>query len=205
MGYGRLNIWLRFLNCELIPDCWRTDLVIKTCGGVYLIDMDPSVIERLKAAYPGYTVEINRNYEHADRIMMMPPAGKHINPIEVDVPPGCYVVWTRVCHGGNDETNKVMAIVNCGEEVCVNLLLNDVETCGREFIHPFLARAVEMKLPEKDIAAAAKVIMDVAKKPEKEVTKELENRIKEARMMKNEKLLGVIGNVQKMFGGGRVR
>lgn len=202
MSYGRLNIWLRFLNCELIPDCWRTDLVIKMCCGKYLIDMDPSVIERLREAYPGYKVEVNRNYKDADRILLQPTPRGYFNHIEVDVPPGCYVVWTRICHGGNEETNKVMAIVDCGQEVCVNLLLNDVETCGKEFIHPFLERAVEMKLPAKDIQAAAKAIMDVARKPEKEVVKELEQRVEEVRPIKDKRLVGLVGDVQKMFGGG---
>ena len=201
MSYGRLNIWLRFLNCELIPDCWRTDLVIKACCGKYLIDMDPSIIERLQERYPGFTVKVNRNYQGADRILIQPTPRAYFNHIEVDIPPGCYVIWTRICHGGNEETNKVMAIVDCGQEVCVNLLLNDVETCGKEFVYPFLERAAEMKIPAKDAQVAAKAIMKVARKPDDEMAEDLEQRMEEVRLMKDKKLLGVVGDVQKMFGG----
>jgi hypothetical protein len=208
MSYGRLNIWARYSNCELITDCWRQDLVIKTCGGKYLIDIDPAVIGRLKAKYPGYTVAVNRDYHDADRIMFgykSPAEGKFVYHVEVDVPPGCYVIWTRVCHGGNEETNKVMAIVHCGEEVCVNLLLDSVETCGGGFLHPFMVNAFKLRLPEKDILLAARAIMAVAQKPEQKVVKELGQRMEEARLMQDKKLLEVVGKIQKMFGARRMK
>jgi hypothetical protein len=48
MSYGKLNIWLRFEDCSLINTCWRTDLVIKTCTGKYLVDMYPALIPELQ-------------------------------------------------------------------------------------------------------------------------------------------------------------
>ncbi|MFZ2071258.1 MAG: hypothetical protein WAV32_06655, partial [Halobacteriota archaeon] len=130
MGYGKLNIWIRYWDCSLIKACWRTDLVIKTCNDDYLVDMDPTVIEKLRQRYPDYKDVKVQDYKGHRRIMLQPGGGEKFNHIEVDVPPGCYVVWTRVCYGKNEETNKVMVIVDCGEEVCVNLLLDDVETCA---------------------------------------------------------------------------
>jgi hypothetical protein len=213
MSYGRLNIWVRYSNCDLITDCWRQDLVIKTCDDKYLVDIDPSVIERIKAKHPEYPVvkkSDNPEFYHGEiRIQLgypNPMQGKFAYHVEVDIPPGCYKVWTRVCrYGDNDETNKIMVVVNCGEEVCVNLLLDGVQMCGREFIHPFLRQAIDVKLPAQEIQAAAKAIMNVAQKPEKDLMKELDQNMEEARLMKDKKLIEATAKLQEMFGGGMKR
>lgn len=188
MSYGRLNIWLRYADCSLITDCWRTDLVIKTCGGEPLVDMDPTVIKKLEAKYADYKWVVVHDYAGERRIGLSPDGeGGHrpadpwrpIYHIEVDVPPGCYVVWTRVCYGKNEETNKVMVIVDCGGEVCVNLLLDAVETCSKEVFHPLLVAGVKMGLPRGDLQVAAGVLMAVAGKPKGQVLAELGQRIEE--------------------------
>lgn len=189
MSYGKLNIWIRNLDCSLVTDCWMTDLVIKTCGGDYLVDMDPTVIEKLKKAYENYEkVEIKPNYQGETRIRLKPPRGEFVNHIELDIPPGCYVVWTRVCHGRNEETNKVMVIVQCGGDACVNLLLNTVETCSNEVINPLLVRAVEMRMQKEELQIAADVIMKVAEKPKKEFLLELNQRLEEIEGRKDTEL-----------------
>lgn len=200
MSYGKLNIWIRFLDCSLVTDQWRTDLVIKSCGGVPLVDMDPTVIEKLKARYPDYaTVEVPDGLYHNERrIRLKPGGGKHFNHIEVDVPPGCYVIWTRVCHGGNDETNKVMVNIRCGEDVCVNLLLNMVETCSREVLHPLLIRGIELGLAKKDLKLAAGAIMAVAEKSKKEFLMELDQKIKEAEERKDRRLQKTVITIKEM-------
>ena len=180
MSYAKLNIWIRYADCGLVTTCWMTDVVIKTCGGDYLVDMDPAVIEKLKERYPDYErVEVLPNYHGETRIRLKPPAGEHINHIEVDVPPGCYIVWTRVCHGRNEETNKVMVIVSCGDEACVNLLLDSVATCSNEVLHPLLVRGVELGIPRQQLRAAADVVMAVAEKPQRELVAELRQRAAE--------------------------
>jgi len=47
MSYGKLNIWLRDLNC-CPKNVWKVELVVKTCGGEYLVDFNPDVIDKLK-------------------------------------------------------------------------------------------------------------------------------------------------------------
>lgn len=42
--------------------------------------------------------------------------------IEVQVPPGCYIVQAGVVYG-NIYTDRTMVIVRCGEDICVNLVL----------------------------------------------------------------------------------
>ena len=188
MSYGKLNIWIRNLDCSLVRSCWMTDLVIKMCGnGEYLVDMDPTVIEMLKKKYSDYERVQVRDYEEYKRINLKPGNNEKFNHIEVDVPPGCYVVWTRVCYGKNEETNKVMVIVDCGEEVCVNLLLNDVETCANEVLYPYAVRALDMRLPEKEVGIAIKSLMKVGEIPKKGFIRELEQRLEELEEAKEEK------------------
>lgn len=201
MSYGKLNIWIRYSDCRLITDCWRTDLVIKTCGGEPLVDMDPTIIEKLRVRYEDYKDVQVQDYKKERRIWLSPEGhrgGKPIYHIEVDVPPGCYVVWTRVCYKGNEETNKVMVIVGCGEEACVNLLLDAVETCTDELFHPLLERAVEMRIPKRDLQMVAKVLMAVAEKPKNEVAAELGQRAEEAKDMKDPGLQKAIGTIMEM-------
>lgn len=203
MSYAKLNIWLRYVDCSLITDCWRTDLVINSCCGEPVVDQDPTIIDQLRERYSDYqTVEVH-DYQSERRIKLQPGPGTggHIYHIEVDVPPGCYVVWTRVCHGGNEETNKVMVIVSCGDEACVNLMLNTVERCVREVFHPLLVRAVDLKKQKRDLQAIAKVMMDVGEKPKKEVIAELGQRLEEAKEMKDVQLQKAIGTIMEVAKG----
>jgi hypothetical protein len=81
-------------------------------------------------------------YQGAWRIMLYPGGSKTLNHIEMDVPPGCYRLWTRVCHGNNEETSVVMVNARCAEHHCVNLLLPTVKTCAAHLIHPLMDRVV---------------------------------------------------------------
>ncbi len=83
----------------------------------------------------GYRI-LSHFYQGAQRIMLMPPAGQRVNHIEAEIPPGCYKIWTRVCHGANEETSLQMVAVRCGEEACVNLLLPTVKTCAAGVLFP---------------------------------------------------------------------
>jgi hypothetical protein len=182
MTYGKLNIFLRNSDCRLIKSCWRTDLVIKQCGnGEPLVEMDPTIIEQLKQRYSDYDhVEIH-NYQGEVRIKLQPDdtMKQKFNHIEVDVPPGCYVIWTRVCYGDNEETNKVMAIVDCNKEVCVNLLLDRVEACGRGFVYPFGIRAIQMEVPLIEVGVAVNAVLRVANVDKEEFVKDLEIKARE--------------------------
>jgi hypothetical protein len=47
--------------------------------------------------------------------------------VEVEVPPGCYIVTAGIYrpNQGNVYTDMTMVIVRCGDDACVNLVLND--------------------------------------------------------------------------------
>ncbi|MCK9580381.1 MAG: hypothetical protein M0Q92_08010 [Methanoregula sp.] len=198
MSTGTLNIWLRFEDCSLIQDCWMTDLVIKTCTGKYLVDNYPQILVDLQKRYPDLKVHEEINYEHHNRIRFggeqtgygPGPKQKKLNPhFEVNVPPGCYIIWTRICHGANEETNKVLVTVNCGQEVCVNLMLNSTKTCAREFLFPALARARELKINDDDLKVVARVVAKVADIEPEKLKMSVKNRLNEIAMVKADSVL----------------
>lgn len=141
MGLAHLNVWVRNRNCDLLTDMWRTDLVIQACTGTYLVDVWPEILTQLQTRYPNYTI-LNHFYQGAQRIMLMPPVGTFFNHIEIDIPPGCYKVWTRCCHGQNEETSLQLISPRCGEEACVNLLLPTLKICAQAIVHPLIDHIV---------------------------------------------------------------
>lgn len=182
MGTAHLNIWLRGVDCVPLTDCWRADLVIKTCSDKYLVDFYPEIIAQLQAAYPTYVIQKLANYQNYTRISIRPPSGTTINHIEMDIPPGAYVVWCRVCHGKNEETNKVMVNPECGESRCVNLLLNATQTCAEQLVHPAFDRVINDGnfQPEMEVIPFVKVMMWAAYKNKATLVQQLNERIIEA-------------------------
>jgi hypothetical protein len=92
----------------------------------------------------GFGYKISTRYYHgANRINIRPPDGEYVNHIEMDVPPGCYKIFARACHRGNDDTFVVMEkIDNCGECHTVDLLLPEFPHCAGGIIYPFMDRVV---------------------------------------------------------------
>jgi hypothetical protein len=90
----------------------------------------------------GYDIS-TRYYMDAYRINIRPPVGEYINHIEMDIPNGCYKIWSRCCFGDNEETSVVMlSIEDCGGCRTVNLLLPQVTTCSKYVLHPMIDRIV---------------------------------------------------------------
>lgn len=145
--------------------------------------MDPKLLEQLKDKYPDYDISTHF-YQGEKRIKIQPKRGQYLTHIELKVPPGCYVVWTRVCYGKNEETNKAMAIVDCGNDVCVNLLLDKVNRCIREVLYPFAVQAMNKGLPEREVLIAVKALMEAGGIQKKEFVEENKQRIEELRDQK---------------------
>lgn len=161
MSYSLLNIWAKDKNCNILSSAWRMDLVIVSCCGAYLVDQDPGILQRIldKNPHIGTAVKLS-NYMGATRIKLLPTtAGDPMNHVEVDVPPGCYIVWARMCHGKNEETNKLQVITSCGDDVCVNLLLNSTGTCAADGIFPIGIVALQKNVDEELVIAQLQVHM----------------------------------------------
>ena len=186
MSYARLNIWLRDLNCSP-KNVWKVELVVKTCGGEYLVDFNPDVIDKLRETYPDYKVQRDaRDGETTIRITQSNyiPGIKHI---ELEIPPGCYIVRAWVCWG-NLWTDRAMVIVGCGSEACVNLIVPQKQNCIRDVLIPVALAAHELRLPVDRVRLAAEVLMatgeiqrDFVRKELTDLTKELkESKAKDA-------------------------
>jgi hypothetical protein len=154
-----------------------------TCNGRYLVDFYPEIIGQLQATYSTYTIQKLVNYQNATRISIKPPAAETINHIELDLPPGAYKIWCRVCHGKNEETNKVMVNPECGESRCVNLLLDAAQTCAENLIHPAFDRVVNdapQFQQDLEVLPFMKVMMWAAYKNKAVMVQQLNERVLEA-------------------------
>ena len=126
--------------------------------------------------------------------------------IEVKVPPGCYLVTAGV-EGGNIYTDMTMVIVRCGDDACVNLVLNDFERreafpvagerpkllppiqqgCGPRIGPALIANAAKQKINVDEVRKALGVIYRAAKFDEVQAIRDIEAEIKvvEKRLEKN--------------------
>lgn len=163
MSYAKLNVWVKDKNCQVLSSAWRMDLVLVSCSGIYLIDKDPDICQRILALNPHVaSATLLPNYMGATRIKILPVAGKKIFHVEVTVPPNSYTVWARMCHGHNEETNRVQAIAGCGSDVCVNLLLNAVDICSIDGLFPIGIAALQRNVDQDLIKGHLQVAMKVA-------------------------------------------
>jgi hypothetical protein len=157
MSYGKLNIWLRNMDCSP-KNVWKTELVVKTCGGDYLVDFNPDIIEKLRADYPNYQIERGTRDGETTIKIWSPQYVEVIKHLEVDVPPGCYIVRAWVCWG-NLWTDRSMVIVNCKEDACVNLIIPKADNCIRNVIIPFGVEAAQMDLMDDEVQTALNLLV----------------------------------------------
>lgn len=99
--------------------------------------------------------------------------------VEVDVPPGCYILKAGIyIPGGNIYSDKVMVIVKCGKETCVNLYLprfvierpHQIEQlpltlfyCPAAILPPLIVNAVKAGIKPEELDAAIGVIARAAR------------------------------------------
>lgn len=180
MGYAKLDIWVKDKFCQVLNSAWRMDLVLVSCSGVYLVDKDVDICNRILAMNPDIASAVPLpNYQGATRISMLPVAGKPIFHVEVDVPPNCYLVWARMCHGKNEETNKFEAIATCGSHICINLLLNSPDTCADDGLFPVAIAALQRNVDPINVGINVQVVMKVAGLKKQEVLDRANNRVNE--------------------------
>ena len=145
MSYGKMNIWLRDPYC--VPkNVWKMELVIKTCQGANILDFNPDVLYQLRKRYCGWMIKKGMRADEKVISIKQPDYEESIKHIEVDVPPGCYIVRAWVCYG-NLWTERVMSIVSCGDDACVNLIVPKAEHCIRMVIIPYAIEARAKAIP----------------------------------------------------------
>jgi len=105
--------------------------------------------------------------------------------VEVTVPPGCYKITAGVVYG-NQYTDMTIVIVKCGEEACINLVLNKFREeqameprrillplfargCGARIVAPLIANAAKVDINRKDIERAVNVIAKAANIDESQI------------------------------------
>jgi hypothetical protein len=188
MGFGTLNIWIRDEDCSL-RNAWMADLEIKTCLGENLIDMLPSpdldkIVDSLKEMYPSTNVSFGSAYGTKTIKIFEPQIKRIINHIPVDVPPGCYIVRVHVCGGGNEWSDRTMAVVGCDCGSCVNLIIKEAETCVKEVLIPLMRIAEVARIPREQVQVAVNVLRKAGEIPINEVANNLNERVELLREVK---------------------
>jgi hypothetical protein len=182
MGFGKLNIWIREEDCRLI-NAWRADLEVKTCLGENLIDILSDrdlekIVDDLKEMYPEAAVSVGYRPWYETKTIRI--EGKAvINHIHVQVPPGCYVVRVHECGEGNEWSDRIMVVVGCGDELCLNLIVKRAESCAAELIIPLLKIAEEIHLPKDQVQVAIDILRKAGRVPIKNIVENLQARANE--------------------------
>jgi hypothetical protein len=112
MGLARLNVWIRYepditWSCK-VDTSNRWWVTIKDCTG-RILEAEGKLFSRVGPTEHGH--------------------------IEIEVPPGCYVLSAiGYAKGSNTFTAPALVQVRCGETACVNLLAPIEHTCSWYFI-----------------------------------------------------------------------
>lgn len=109
MGMAKLNIWVRDQYSPCRPDMrytWSVD--------VFLCDGTPLVWCGTKYYGAHHT---------------------KCGHVEIEVPPGCYIVRARTGSKGHHNlfSHMTLVIVGCGDTACVNLIAPGTWVCGKQF------------------------------------------------------------------------
>jgi len=170
MGKAKLNIWLRDEQCR--------PFIIHTPGLDYVEVMNCM----------GESLELNPGSTWPARLEV--PVGEA--HVEVEVPPGCYVVKGHVCEPDrniNQFTDKAIVTAGCNQEICVDLIVPNVKTCALRDFHPFVREALRANLPENDIRIATRTILAAARISPDEATEMISRNIAAAKAVKGAEYL----------------
>jgi hypothetical protein len=157
MGIAKLNVWFRDEKCRpyynKVNTIWDW-VTVENCTGESIIFQHP-----------------------------VPVGQAHV---ELEVPPGCYVVKGHVCGEAdhiNEATHWAIAIVGCGQEACVNLILPGVGTCVAQALHPIVQELVLQRVPDVEIARTSQLLMRAGRVSSEVMVAELQSRLKMLRTL----------------------
>lgn len=118
----------------------------------------------------------------------IPPNEAHV---KVEVPPGCYKVKGWVCEHRlhlNEATDTAIAIVQCGQEQCVDLISPTIMTCARNGVHAFARAARTVPgITAEEIATMTRVMLAAANVSPREIIQDIEMRRDQVKDLKDAK------------------
>lgn len=179
--YAQIKAFFKNVDVSLFGNTITLTTIDRGPGATIMIGGDCDLVWGPIVNGSGYTIT-SHYYQNAWRLMLYPGGGKTLNHIIADIPPGCYKVWTRVCHGNNEETSMVMANAKCDDHLCVNLLLPVVKTCSAQLLHPMMDQIVHQQflLDDAERLLPFRALMWAAGIGREDVIAQLDYRIQEA-------------------------
>jgi hypothetical protein len=172
MSLSKLNVWLKDEECKPIGK--------KECGYVNIYHIRDQLAD----------LELSK------------PVPNDATNVELEVPPGCYILQACVrfaeSTGDCTFTDKMMVVVGCNQDLCINLIVPQIRTLSLRYVIPFIREAKMKKIPDREIVAAAQTIMVVGG-----ITKEEMNQVMEPkrRCIKTTKVSGkkMEDNIKKIL------
>jgi hypothetical protein len=128
------------------------------------------------------------SFEAHDYVIVKNCMGENVTPkipipeksahVEVEVPPGCYIIEGNVCENDargyrNGDTDRAIVIVGCGQVECVNLFVPPIIHCVRRDMNAILM-AARGRVPDRYLQIAARTMIEAANIQEQEIITELE-------------------------------
>lgn len=145
-SFGKLNVWVRDPRCNVVN--YPAHLHVIPCCG--------------KDFFPGFPGPAHHWFYNGHE--------------EINVPPGCYIIYAGVKTPGNSNiwTDMTMVIVKCGKESCVNLVLplflphsielQDIKlTCPGKILPALMVNAVRAGINPRELNVAIDVMARAAK------------------------------------------
>ena len=161
MGMAKLDIWVRDKNCK------------------------PFRIEQPGQGEFGDYVEIYDCQGNRIQRWYLP---KGIAHMEVEVPPGCYIVGGHICEPPthlqeyiNEYADRTMVIASCKQEVCVNLIVHPLKHCININLPIFTAAARRAGVLTPNLTIFAQTMMMAGNIQPQTVVDEMDNAISELR------------------------
>jgi hypothetical protein len=177
MGKAKLNVWIRDENCRVVVN---------------------------KTQSPQWDwVEVKNCMQTLVKHVDLQVGEAHV---EIEVPPGCYVVQGHICMfpevNFNNYTDKAMVVAGCNQELCVDLIIPLVGTCVLRDLHPFIREALQARVPNPDIVTTARTILVAGRIQPRHAIEEVRRIIKESEAKKAERAVreftGTLGILEKL-------
>jgi hypothetical protein len=164
VGKAKLNIWIRDEHCKVVKN-------LNVAEGLDWVEVRYAA----KPEGPNNPNVVTR--------AILPKGDAHV---EVEVPPGMYIVAGHICMQPEDTfngyTDKAVVLAKGNEVSNVDLIISTVATCAWQFTVPFVREAVRRRLPDPEIMAVVRNIIAVSEVPVAVARETIDNAIKTAKL-----------------------
>jgi hypothetical protein len=121
----------------------------------------------------------------------------------MEIPSGVYIVQGHFCEhsqsGLNELTDRAFITANCGQEICLNLIVPNFISCITGVINPFIMAATRLGINEEQIKLTTATLLAAAKLPREMAIQDFETRKAGAKEAKSIEMVKIYDNALKVL------